>query len=110
MIKYWQTPQQWIKKHLWVTFIVATAILTTAIHFYVALFVPPTLDKAWKEVQVTEGMSFKAIAAMLQKVLRDHRPPSGHHAQGPDGVLRSRQPHEHVGGARRPAQGKDHRV
>jgi UPF0755 protein len=67
MIKPWNTLQQWIKKHLWVTFIVATAVLLTAIHFYTALFVPPTREKAWKEVQVTEGMSFKAIAATLQK-------------------------------------------
>ena len=67
MTTHWNSLQQWIKKHLWVTFIVATAVLTTAIHFYVALFVPPTLERAWKEVQVTEGMSFKAIAATLQK-------------------------------------------
>ena len=67
MTKHRNTLQLWIKKHLWVAFIVATAVLTTAIHFYVALFVPPTLEKAWKEVQVTEGMSFKAITATLQK-------------------------------------------
>ena len=57
----------WIKRHLWVTFLTATVVLTTLIHFYVALFVPPSREKAWKEIQVTEGMSFKAIAAALQK-------------------------------------------
>jgi UPF0755 protein len=67
MTTHWNILQQWIKRHLWATFIVATAVLTTVIHFYVALFVPPTQEKAWKEVQVTEGMSFKAIAATLQK-------------------------------------------
>ena len=58
---------KWIRKHLWTTFIVATAALTITIHFYIALFVPPSRDKVWKEVQVTDGMSFKAIAATLQK-------------------------------------------
>ena len=57
----------WVKHHHWVTFLVATVVLTSTIHFYMALFVPPTREKAWKEVQVTEGMSFKAIAAALQK-------------------------------------------
>ena len=32
-----------------------------------ALFVPPSREKAWKEIQVTEGMSFKAIAGKLQQ-------------------------------------------
>jgi UPF0755 protein len=67
MIKQWNTVRQWVKRHLWVTFLAATVVLTSAIHFYMALFVPPTREKAWKEVQVTEGMSFKAIAATLQK-------------------------------------------
>jgi UPF0755 protein len=42
-------------------------MLTLTIHFYTALFVPPSKEKVWKEVQVTEGMSFKVIAATLQK-------------------------------------------
>ncbi len=67
MIKRWNAVRQWVKAHIWVTFIAATIALLTAIHFYVALFVPPSSEKAWKEVQVTEGMSFKAIAATLQK-------------------------------------------
>ena len=71
MIKPRNTLQQWVKKHLWVTFIVATAVLTTTVHFYTALFVPPTREKVWKEVQVTEGMSFKAIAATLASPMRN---------------------------------------
>lgn len=56
-----------IRKHLWWTFLIATTLLTIIIHFYIALFMPPSSDKAWKEVQVTEGMSFKAISAALKK-------------------------------------------
>jgi len=67
MKTYWLKIQRWVKTHIWVTFIVAAVLLTTTLHFYVALFVPPSREKAWKEVQVTEGMSFKAIAAALQK-------------------------------------------
>ncbi|HUJ18526.1 MAG TPA: endolytic transglycosylase MltG [Nitrospirota bacterium] len=55
------------RKHPWPSFLFATFTLIIAIHFYIALFVPPTKEKVWKEVQVTEGMSFKAIAASLQK-------------------------------------------
>ena len=58
---------RWVRRHQWKTFLVATAALTIVIHFYVALFVPPTREKNWKEIQVTDGMSFKAIAARLQK-------------------------------------------
>jgi UPF0755 protein len=60
-------PRKGIKKNPWLTFLAATALLTVVIHFYIALFVPPTNEKVWKEVQVTDGMSFKAIAATLQK-------------------------------------------
>src|SRR5512137_1367312 len=67
MNKYRERAQRWIKAHLWTTFVIATAVLTTAVHFYIALFVPPSREKVWKEVQVTEGMSFKAIAGILQK-------------------------------------------
>ncbi len=55
------------KRNPWLVFLAATAILTIIIHFYIALFVPPTTEKVWKEVQITEGMSFKAISAALQK-------------------------------------------
>jgi len=44
----------------------ATILLLVMVHFYVALFVPPSREKTWKEIQVVEGMSFKAIAGMLQ--------------------------------------------
>jgi len=67
MTNQWTTIRRWIKTRLWLTFILTTAVLTTAIHFYIALFVPPSSEKAWKEIQVTEGMSFKAISAALQK-------------------------------------------
>ncbi len=59
--------RKWIKKYPWWLFLIATAGLTIIIHFYIALFVPPTKEKVWKEVQVTEGMSFKTISATLQK-------------------------------------------
>jgi UPF0755 protein len=58
---------KWTKKHPWTSFLIATFALLSAIHFYIALFVPPTKEKVWKDVQVTEGMSFKAIASTLQK-------------------------------------------
>lgn len=54
-------------KNPWLSFLIATATLTVIIHFYLALFVPPSKEKVWKEIQVTEGMSFKAIAATLQR-------------------------------------------
>src|SRR5574337_179582 len=62
----WEYAKRWLKKHLWVFFLLATAALTIIIHFYIALFVPPSREKVWKEVEVTEGMSFKTIAATLQ--------------------------------------------
>src|SRR5512146_2348431 len=58
---------KWIKNHFWQSFLAATAVLLTGVHFYVALFIPPSKEKVWKEIQVTEGMSFKAIANELQK-------------------------------------------
>ncbi len=61
------TAGKWAKRNPWLTFLLATATLTIMIHFYIALFVPPMKEKAWKEVQVTEGMSFKSIAGTLQK-------------------------------------------
>ena len=58
--------RKWIKRHLWTFYVGATVVLLVMVHFYVALFVPPSREKVWKEVQVVEGMSFKAIAGMLQ--------------------------------------------
>jgi UPF0755 protein len=55
------------KKIPWWMFLLATVVVTLAVHFYIALFVPPSNEKVWKEVPVTEGMSFKMIAATLQK-------------------------------------------
>ena len=57
----------WTSKNPWLSFLIATATLTVIIHFYLALFVPPSKEKEWKEIQVTEGMSFKAISATLRK-------------------------------------------
>ncbi len=62
-----QKPHIWIKKKSWLTFISATVALTIVVHFYIALFVPPSKEKVWKEIQVTDGMSFKAISAMLRE-------------------------------------------
>jgi UPF0755 protein len=58
---------KWAKRKSWLSFLVATATLTMAIHFYTALFVPPSKEKVWKEVQITDGMSFKAISGTLKK-------------------------------------------
>jgi UPF0755 protein len=63
----WGKARRWLKKKSWLSFLVATATLLFLIHFYIALFVPPSNEKVWKEVQVTEGMSFKAIAGELKK-------------------------------------------
>lgn len=62
----WERAKRWFKKRLWVFFLLATAGLTIIIHFYIALFVPPSKEKVWKEVEVTDGMSFKTIAATLR--------------------------------------------
>jgi len=67
LFKGWHDIRKWVKRNLWLSFLIATAALTIVIHFYIALFVPPSKEKVWKEVQVTEGMSFKAIASTLQK-------------------------------------------
>jgi UPF0755 protein len=56
-----------MRKVPWWVFLIATAALIVIIHFYVALFVPPSKEKVWKEIEVTEGMSFKSIAAELRK-------------------------------------------
>ena len=63
----WGTTRKWVKKKSWLSFLVATAALLFCIHFYIALFVPPSNEKVWKEIHVTEGMSFKAIAGELKK-------------------------------------------
>ncbi len=55
------------RKIPWWAFLIATLTLLVIIHFYIALFVPPSNEKIWKEVEVTEGMSFKSISAELQK-------------------------------------------
>ena len=57
----------WVSKYPWILFLIATTSLLIGIHFYIALFVPPSKEKIWKEVQVAEGMSFKAISAELQR-------------------------------------------
>jgi len=56
-----------LKKVPWWVFLIATGTLFCLVHFYIALFVPPSNEKVWKEVPVTEGMSFKAIAGTLHK-------------------------------------------
>ena len=56
-----------VKKHSTLTFLTLAAALLIGVHFYIALIVPPSREKVWKEVQVAEGMSFKAIAGVLQK-------------------------------------------
>lgn len=67
LFRYWAGIKRWMKRHPWMAFGMATLFLTIAIHFYIAIFVPPSREKIWKEVAVTEGMSFKAVAAMLHR-------------------------------------------
>jgi UPF0755 protein len=55
------------KKNHWLPFLIATAAITVVVHFYIALFIPPSNEKVWKEIQVTQGMSLKTIAGTLQK-------------------------------------------
>jgi UPF0755 protein len=57
----------WVRQHSALTFLTATVALVILVHFYTAFFVPPSREAVWKEVQVTDGMSFKTIAATLQK-------------------------------------------
>jgi UPF0755 protein len=63
----WYAARKWVKRNPWPSFLISTAALTILIHFYIALFIPPTKEKTWKEVQVTDGESFKTIAGTLQK-------------------------------------------
>lgn len=67
LFRLWNSIRRWTRRHPWPVFVIATVLLTLFIHFYIALFVPPTKEKVWKEVQVTEGMSFKAVAAVLRR-------------------------------------------
>lgn len=60
-----QNDRKWMKGHSWKSFLIATALLTVIVHFYIALFVPPSKEKVWKEIEITDGMSFKAITALL---------------------------------------------
>ncbi len=64
---FWKSAGTWARKRPWAAFLLATFALLFTIHFYIALFVPPTKERNWKEIQVTDGMSFKAIANALQK-------------------------------------------
>ncbi len=63
----WKSLKLWLAKHPWQSFLIATAALILVIHFYTALFIPPSKEKTWKEIQVTEGMSFKTISRMLKE-------------------------------------------
>jgi UPF0755 protein len=63
----WEKSKHWIKEHIWLSFLITILILSFVVHFYIALFIPPSNERVWKEIQVREGMSFKAIAGVLQK-------------------------------------------
>jgi len=58
---------QFLKKNLWLMFLLATGALVLCIHIYIALFIPPSKERIWKEIAINEGMSFKAIAGVLEK-------------------------------------------
>lgn len=63
----WRRAAKWAGKHPWSVFSVAAVTLLVCVHFYIALFVPPSKEKNWKDIEITEGMSFKAIARTLYK-------------------------------------------
>jgi UPF0755 protein len=63
----WMKIRQWVKKNPWLSFLLATLALLISIHVYLAFFVPPSNERVWKEIQVTEGMSLKTVAGILQK-------------------------------------------
>ena len=67
IIRAWTQVKHWAMKRPWTSFLLATVTLILFVHFTIALFIPPSREKSWKEIQVTEGMSFKAISATLQK-------------------------------------------
>ena len=80
-VRRWKRVKRWVRKHPWPSFLIATAALALLIHFYIMLFVPPSRERVWKEIQVTPGMSFKAISATLER----------------DGIIRSRRYFEVLG-------------
>src|SRR3989337_1877469 len=55
----WKTLKRWVAKHPWRSFLISTAALIIFIHFYTALFIPPSKEKVWKEIQVSEGITRK---------------------------------------------------
>lgn len=63
----WEKIKQWKKNNPWKTLFIATAALIMVIHVYLVVFVPPSKERVWKEIRVSEGMSFKAIASVLKK-------------------------------------------
>jgi UPF0755 protein len=48
-------------------FLLTLAALVLVTHLYFVLFVPPSNERIWKEIQVSEGMSFKAIVSTLYR-------------------------------------------
>jgi UPF0755 protein len=66
-LKAWGASCAWARKNPWLSFLAATGVVFVIIHFYIALFVPLTREKVWKEIEVSSGMSFKTISSMLQK-------------------------------------------
>jgi peptidoglycan lytic transglycosylase G len=62
----WTNVRQWVRNNPWLSFLLATLALLFSIHFYLAFFVPPSNERVWKEIQVSEGMSLKKIAGILQ--------------------------------------------
>ncbi|HUL00105.1 MAG TPA: endolytic transglycosylase MltG [Nitrospirota bacterium] len=59
--------KSFIMRKPWILFFFTLAVLVFVTHFYLAFFVPPSTERIWKEIQVSEGMSFKAIAGTLEK-------------------------------------------
>lgn len=59
--------KQWVMRYPWLSFLAATVMLAAIIHFYVALLIPPAREAAWQEIEVTRGMSFKALSSTLHR-------------------------------------------
>ena len=67
LFRAWSGLKRWVLRNPWKAFLIATAVLVTFVHFYTVLFVPPSREKIWKEIQVADGMSFRAVSALLSK-------------------------------------------
>ena len=63
----WTNIKQWIYRNPWRALLIATVVLATIVHLSAVLFVPPSKEKRAKEIEVTRGMSLKALSNLLKR-------------------------------------------